>query len=167
MKTLLLIRHAKSAHDNPNQPDIERTLNKRGMEDAPFMGKILKQQGIIPDMIYSSPAVRAFTTAKLFAKELDYNADSILIDPVLYSFNASQILSFITGLKNELQTVLLFSHNPTFHELANYFTGNKIPSMPTCCIVGINFETDSWDEIDVSRKQMLLYEFPKKYKGDE
>ncbi len=167
MKKLFLIRHAKSSHDDLKQKDIDRTLNNRGRDDAPMMGKILKERGVKPDLVFSSPAVRALETAKLFSKELNYPADAILIDPVLYSFNSSLILSFILSIDSSAETVLLFSHNPTFHELANYFTRNKIPSMPTCCIVGIEILTDKWDEIEESEKHLVMYEFPKKQKGNE
>lgn len=163
MKKLFLIRHAKSSHDDLKINDIERKLNSRGKEDAPYMARILKKSGIKPDLIFSSPAIRAVETAKLFCIELKYPREAILIDPVLYSFNKNQILSFIMSIDSNADTVLIFSHNPTFHEIANHFTRNKIPTMPTCCIVGIEFLTGKWDEIEESDKQLLLYEFPKKH----
>ncbi|MEI7802619.1 MAG: histidine phosphatase family protein [Bacteroidota bacterium] len=168
MKKLFLIRHAKSSHDDLKMKDIDRPLNNRGLTDAAMMAKIIHQKEIKPDLIFSSPAKRALETAKIFAKELNYSADAILIDPVLYSFNAELILSFISEIDADAETVFLFSHNPTFHELANHFTKNNIPSMPTCCIVGISIDCNSWSEVEESDKQLSLYEFPKKYRaGDD
>ncbi len=164
MKKLFLIRHAKSSHDDLKMQDIDRTLNNRGVTDAAMMAKIISEKKIKPDLIFSSPAKRALETAKIFSKELNYSADAILIEAVLYSFNADSILSFISGIDSDAEVVFLFSHNPTFHELANHFTRNKIPSMPTCCIVGIDIDCNSWSEMENSDKQLSLYEFPKKYR---
>src|SRR5690242_7189298 len=104
MKTLYLVRHAKSSHDDSSTPDVERPLNKRGMRDAPFMAKVMVSNKVKPTLLISSPAERAFTTAKLFAQQMNYKEEEILIDPFLYSFSADQILSFIAGMQDQVES---------------------------------------------------------------
>jgi len=92
VKTLYIVRHAKSSWDDANQPDIDRPLNKRGLKAAPEMGKLLKKKNIMPQLWISSPALRARTTAELFAAEMDKRGKDIIIDDVLYSFKEDLIV---------------------------------------------------------------------------
>src|SRR6516164_4541044 len=98
MKTLFLVRHAKSSRDDPVLPDKERPLNERGRRDAPRMGERLAKRGVKPDIIVSSPAVRALTTAELIARELDYDLRDIAVDKRLYSASADDLLAVIHEL---------------------------------------------------------------------
>ena len=164
MKKLYLVRHAKSSHDNNTLPDIERTLNKRGLRDAPYMAKLMKKKGVTPTLFISSPAVRALTTAKLFAAEMNYNKEEILIDPVLYSFIADQILAFIAETQIQAESVMLFSHNPTITEIVNFFTGEQIFSMPTCAIAAIQFDVEKWSEVGYHKGKLIFMEYPKLHK---
>ena len=111
MKTLYLIRHAKSSWDDTNLDDFERPLNKRGKKDAPNMAKRLKEKGGTPDFMISSPAVRAFDTCKEFAKILGYDKNKIKTDKRLYHADEDQILTVIRELKDrerdEEEVVLL------------------------------------------------------------
>jgi phosphohistidine phosphatase len=121
MKTLVLVRHAKSSWDNPGLSDFERKLNKRGVRDAPYMGKVVKEKGIQPDLIVSSPAVRALTTAKFFAHALDYSEDQIDKRESIYTSGPRQILTIINHLDDELNTIMLFGHNPDLTTLFSLF----------------------------------------------
>ena len=123
MKTLFLVCHAKSSRDDPSLPDRERPLDERGLRDAPAMGKRLAERKIKPDLLVSSPAVRALTTAHLIADELGYARDDIAIDDRLYASSADGLLAVVRVLDNKLGSVMLFGHNPEFTDLAQRLSG--------------------------------------------
>src|SRR5215471_13645034 len=131
MKTLFLVRHAKSSRDDPALPDKERPLNDRGLRDAPRMGERLANQDVRPDLIMSSPAARALATAELIAKKLDYKRKDIVVDERLYAAHADELLEIVQELSDRLKDVMLFGHNPELTELANRLS-SKITDMPTC-----------------------------------
>ncbi|OWY19048.1 phosphohistidine phosphatase [Sphingobacteriales bacterium UPWRP_1] len=165
MKTLYIVRHAKSSWKEAGLEDIDRPLNERGKHDAPEMGKYLKQQGVKPDALYSSPAKRAQKTAQLIAAELGFDKDKISIQPVLYTFNPNveAILNFIAQLPDEQQTVMLFGHNPTFTELANHFTKNRFTAEnPTCSVVGLQLHINTWKKSPRAEADLHLFASPKK-----
>lgn len=166
MKLLYLIRHAKSPHDNVLLPDIERPLNKRGEQDAKRMAEVLKEKSSCPGLFISSPAKRALSTATLFAEELNYNKDKIQVAPVLYSFDAEKIISFIEETENEINSLALFTHNPTVTEVANLFSRENIFSMPTCAVAAIRFETDKWSDIGFQKGKLLFLEYPKLHRHE-
>ena len=119
MKTLFLIRHAKSSWDDPALPDKDRPLGDRGRRDAPKMGKRLAKRDVKPDLILSSPARRAFTTAEIMAKKLDYKLKHIVVDDRLYAGAVHDLLNVIHKLGDKLERVMLFGHNPELTELAH------------------------------------------------
>jgi phosphohistidine phosphatase len=161
MRTLYLIRHAKSSWDSPGLRDIDRPLNERGLRDAPFMANLLSKQGIRPDLIVTSPAKRANTTACLFAQSLGYAESDIVRNGDIYEATPLTLLKIIGALPNEAQTVLLFGHNPTFTEIANYFSDNFIDNVPTCGIVMITSDADSWEEMTDYNSRVNNRYFPK------
>lgn len=163
MKKIILIRHAKSSWDDPNHTDFERPLNKRGKRDAPFMGKLLKKKNIIPDLIISSPAVRALTTAQIISEELDYPKKKIVIEDSIYESGIKEIESLIQKLDNKYKTVILFGHNPTFTSYANHLGDKHIDNLPTCGIVGLKLDIDNWNEVERGKGKVYLFEYPKKY----
>src|SRR5262245_44557478 len=118
MKTLFLIRHAKSSWAEPGLSDRERPLNDRGRRDAPKMGKRLAKRDAVPDLILSSPAVRALETAEIIAEKLDYRRKDIVVVDRLYGVAADDLLALIQKLDDKLQRVMLFGHNPGLTELA-------------------------------------------------
>lgn len=145
MKTVYLVRHAKSSWDDPSLHDSDRPLNKRGKRDAPFMAKLFADRGLRPDALVSSPAVRAFTTAKHFAKALGFRKEDIVQQPAIYEAMSSDILRLVQqDLREEWQTVLLFGHNPTFTIFANQFDGRHIDNIPTCGVVKLSGPIDHW-----------------------
>jgi phosphohistidine phosphatase len=160
MKTLYLTRHAKSSWKNPELSDIERPLNKRGKRDAPFMGNILKEQGVKPDILISSPAVRARKTAVAIAKNIDYPKSKILIDENIYESSSSDLIKIIQGIDDKYNSVMMFGHNPAFTMLNNYLTDSYIDNIPTCGVVGIHFNS-SWKKIGSEAGKTIFFIYPK------
>lgn len=165
MKTLYLIRHAKSSWNDGSLDDIDRPLNERGNTDAPKMGQYLHQKKVMPDALISSPANRAYTTATLIAQQIGFDPKQISIEPLLYTFtiDVGELVHFIQLLPDELDTVMLFGHNPTFTELANFFTHNHffLTENPTCSVVGIELQSNTWKNANAAAAQLSLYAFPK------
>jgi phosphohistidine phosphatase len=161
MKTLFLVRHAKSSRDDPALPDKERPLNERGRGDAPQMGERLAKKGVKPDLIVSSPAVRALTTAELIARQLDYDLREIVVDKRLYSASADDLLAVIHELGGKPKHVMLFGHNPEFAELA-HFLSNEITEMPTCAAAEFKFDIESWSDVGSQRPTKVKLYCPEK-----
>lgn len=161
MKNLFLVRHAKSSWDDPSLTDIERPLNKRGKRDAPFMANLLKQKGFTVDVIYSSHAKRALKTAEIFSKEL--NLDKIIIEEEIYEAGIKELCYVVNNITKKFSSVILVGHNPGLTSFANFIGDKYIENIPTCGIVGINFEVKNWEEIERRKGKIFLFEYPKKY----
>jgi phosphohistidine phosphatase len=146
MKTLLLVRHAKASRDDPTLADRDRPLNKRGLNDAPAMGKRLAKQKVAPALIVSSPALRALTTAQLFAAELGHARQSVVVDERVYAATADELLAGIHELDDGHDCVMLFGHNPEFSELAGRLAGKAV-DMPTCAVAHFRFDVTSWADV--------------------
>src|SRR6058998_2876755 len=138
MKTLFLIRHAKSSRDDPTLADKDRPLNDRGKRDAPRMGKRLAKRDVKPDLILSSPAARALETAQIIAKKLDYKRKNILVDDRLYAVGADELLDVLRKLGDEVECAMVVGHNPELTELAHRLS-SKITDMPTCSVAEFTF----------------------------
>ena len=161
-KKLYLIRHAKSSWDDSNQSDIQRTLNTRGLKDSPLMAELIKGKNIIPDLIISSPAARALSTAEIFADVFYYNKKKIVSDERIYEAATRELITVIREIKNENNTVMLFGHNPALSNLANLLCNKFLPDFPTCAVVGIDLKVNSWSEAERHCGEIILYEYPKK-----
>ena len=162
MKTVYFIRHAKSSWENAGLSDIERPLNKRGLRDAPFMSKMLKGKNAQPDKLITSPANRAYTTATFFAKELNIPEQTIVVRKEIYHAYPEQVLNIIRHLDNGDDVVFLFGHNPCFTSLANQFSEEYIPNVPTCGVVKVEAEVSVW--ADFEKNGVLKdFHFPKQY----
>jgi phosphohistidine phosphatase len=157
MKHLLLVRHAKSNWNDQNLEDKLRPLSKRGKKEALLVGKSLKEMGLIPQLILSSPAKRALKTTKRIAKELSYSKNSIINDELIYSDDIHHLLQVIYSIRKEIDQVLIVGHNPSLLELGNYFTGTKIEKLSTCGILMIEFKVKSWKQISKSNGELTLY----------
>lgn len=165
MKTIILIRHAKSSWKFPELKDIDRPLNERGLNDAPIMGKVLKDLEMIPDLIISSPAVRAMSTAKMMANELNYLEQQIATSPKLYLEPESKLLKVIKKTDDKFNTLFIIGHNPGLTDLANDLAGTSIDNIPTAGVFGIQFENDTWSEIKKGKGKNIFFEVPKKYRN--
>lgn len=166
MKTLYLIRHAKSDWSNPLLSDFDRPLNKRGEKDAPFMGKVLAKAHISPDLILSSPAVRAKKTAVKIAKQVNCNTHLIRYDETLYEADYRTIADAVKSIPSTQKTVFLIGHNPGLTELAQYISGHSIDNIPTCGIVCVKLKEDDWRSIGENSTLFVSFDYPKKHTND-
>lgn len=160
MKTLLLVRHAKSSWDYPELADIERPLNERGLRNAPEMGRRLALRGVRPDLILSSPAVRALTTARLIAEQLGYPEANIRVDARIYEADPDRLLDVLGELDAALRVVMLVGHNPELTELAQRWT-DKIEHMPTAAVAEFAFAAKTWAEAVKQRPRLVWFNTPK------
>lgn len=162
MKRLFIIRHAKSSWRDSNLTDFDRPLNLRGQNDAPFMGEQLRLKEIRPDLILSSPAIRAKSTAQVIGGKLAYT-EEIVFDRDIYEATLNTLLTVVNNIDNEYETVFLFGHNPGFTHLVEYLSNEIIGNLPTCGVVGIAFDFDDWAMISSNTGNVFLYDYPKKY----
>jgi phosphohistidine phosphatase len=164
MKTLFLVRHAKSSWDDRDLTDFERPLNERGLNDAPIIAKILHDRKIKPDLIISSPAVRALSTAQIFAKEFHYDFKNILEDERIYEAAMRDLTEVVREIPNDIACAMLFGHNPGISNFVNLLGDQFIADMPTCAIAGLELKINSWAELERRCGNVVLFEYPKKLK---
>ncbi len=161
MKTLFLIRHAKSSWDNITLPDIERPLNERGKYDAPLMAKRLKDKKIEIDAFVSSPAKRAKKTAEIFMDVLDGRGKKLALIPSLYEATTEKYYDAIENLKDKYDTVAVFAHNPGITDFINSLLCSPVYDMPTCAVYAVKIKTKSWKGFKVAYKEFLFFDYPK------
>lgn len=166
MKRLLLIRHAKSSWSNPHLADIDRPLNKRGKRDAPFMAGRLHKLGVVPDLIYTSPAKRARKTAKHIARGVGYPVDKIVREGAIYTSDIDILLAVIRGAPDNVRTLFLVGHNYVLTEIAEFLTDEVLVSVPTAGIVAMHFDCDSWQKVNGGQAEMDFFDYPKKHRQD-
>ena len=162
MKKLFLVRHAKSSWDDPSLDDIDRPLNDRGKNNAPEMGERLKKQGILPDLLISSPASRARSTAKKLAKKIGYAKNEIQINDGLYHGSDDILIDIVRNLPDTAESVMLFGHNPGFTYFANQLCNINIYNIPTAGVVAIDFPMDSWQDVEFGKGELVFFDYPKK-----
>lgn len=160
MKTLYLLRHAKSGWNDASLTDHDRTLEPRGERDAAKMGQRWAHHHVKPELIIASSAVRAQTTARIVAQALTYEADHIVINERLYAATPDTLIAVIEGIDDRLSRVMLVAHNPGLTELAQHFN-RKIHDMPTCALVEFKFDTDTWVGIGQARPLHTHVDSPK------
>jgi phosphohistidine phosphatase len=161
MKTLLLIRHAKSSWDNPGISDFDRPLNERGKKDAPAMAERLYERGIRIDAFVTSPARRARKTAEQFAKRYKKNKEDLLLKTELYMAGEEAFFSVLEKLDDRYETVALFSHNPGLTDFANSLTDVRTDNIPTCGIFAVSADAKKWNKFREARKNFLFFDYPK------
>lgn len=161
MKELIIVRHAKSSWKESGLDDRERPLNKRGERDAPEIGARLARRKDRPDLIVSSPAVRALTTARIIARKLGYERKDIVVKERLYGAGVVELLDVIRNADESVGTLMLFGHNPGLTELANRLGPREIPNLPTCGVLHLRFDADIWAVVGYARGDEVLFDFPK------
>ena len=161
MKTLTLVRHAKSSWDHPGLSDRERPLNPRGLRDAPEMGARLQDSGRLPEQVFSSPAERALTTARLMAEQWHQDGTRIEVIEEMYGANVAGMLGILRSMDDRYTNILLVGHNPVQTMLVNALCGAMIANMPTCAIAIINLEIMNWSEVRENCGILAHYDFPK------
>lgn len=164
MKTLYLVRHAKSSWDDPALPDRDRPLDARGERDVAKMSKRWAHRCSKPDLILSSPAARALATAKVIAKDFDCKPKRIVVDERLYAATANALLAVIEALDDELECVMLVGHNPGLADLAQQFS-SEMAHMPTCAIAEFAFDTKTWSGIGQIEPARTAFDSPKASPG--
>ena len=163
MKKIILIRHGKSAWDQPFLADHERPLAERGLRDVPKMGERLLKRGVNPSLFLTSSATRAVQTAKLIASVFNYPEKNIISIENLYHATPEVILKYLKMQKDKFDLILIFGHNPGFNELIDRLGGN-IDNLPTSGQYGFKFDTDHWAEISEENASFWFVDFPKKKK---
>jgi phosphohistidine phosphatase len=161
MKSLLLVRHAKSSWDSPSQQDFDRPLNDRGDRDAPMMANRLLDRKIEIDLFVTSTAVRAKATAKYFIKAFGAKKDRVIDLPDLYHASASVFYNVIKQLDDKYNTAAIFSHNPGITEMVNTLGVAKLDNMPTCGVFGVRADVESWADFKDAPKHFWFFDYPK------
>ena len=163
MKTLYLVRHAKSSWKYPDLDDFERPLNKRGRKNAPLMGKILKKLKVVPDLIISSPANRAAMTARIIAAKINYPPENIQYSESIYEFSENALIQVVKLLDDEVIQAMVVGHNPALNGLANYIGDQPISNIPTAGIYCLELDITSWTKIGENCGKLKFFEYPKKH----
>ncbi len=161
MKTLYLVRHAKSSWETHGLTDEERPLLPAGIEKTKKIIRFLAGKGIKPDLIISSQAVRAYDTAKILAAGIGYPAEKIRIERKVYEGLYDRILDVIYGTPNDINSLMIVGHNPTITSMANLFLHPGIEFMRTSAVVCITFDTEKWEEVPSGEAKMDFFVFPK------
>lgn len=168
MKTILLLRHAKSDRDNLVLADYERPLAKRGLKDAPRMGAVLSSFELVPDRILASPAQRAKETAELAAEACGYKK-AIEWHEAFYGGNAEDLIAALQRLPNSVEQVLLVGHNPTMEETVSALItgdeGQPIITMPTAGLACLQVDIGDWAELEPGEGVLQWFLIPRLVKA--
>jgi phosphohistidine phosphatase len=162
MKTMTLIRHAKSSWKEPMLQDMDRPLNKRGQANAVMMGERLRRHQYMPEKIYSSPAVRAEETAHLFEEVLKTRVRNIVeLAPAINTFNYEDLLDWIRLLDQGENNFFMVCHNPAITDLFNFLTLSHIEKIPTCGVAVLELHITNWSQLGAGKAWVKFYDFPK------
>jgi len=162
MKRLTLVRHAKSDWSLPGQQDWDRPLNKRGQRDAPEMARRLRSRRLRPDLVLTSPAVRAITTATVMARELRLDVSRVAQDERLYLASAQDLMKVVRELGGDATHLMVFGHNPGITDFANRLSvGDQIDNLPTCGVFTATFDISSWDALEWATGEDAQFDYPK------
>jgi len=156
MKKIILVRHGKSSWEH-NVGDTERPLKKRGNHDADLVSKEFKTLDLIPEVVYSSPAKRAFETCKIFVKNLDISDENVEIHDQLYDFGGHNVVDFIKSISNIYKNVMIFGHNHAFTSIANSYGSVYIDNMPTSGLAILEFNIDSWNDLEKGKTIKTIF----------
>ncbi len=162
MKMLYAVRHAKSSWDAPDQDDFDRPLNERGEKDAPRMGKQLKERDVVPDLIYASPAARAWATAVAIAHILGYDVNNIRKERKLYHAGEDILLETVRHTSDTIDSIMIVGHNPGLTEFVNDLLNENISNISTAGVVAAQLKIDSWNKADWKCGKLLFFDYPKK-----
>ncbi len=162
MKILTIVRHAKSSWSNTGLPDAKRPLNHRGKRDAPVMGRRLQNHGIRPSQIVSSPATRAWTTAKIIARAINYPREFLQKDDRLYLASLDEILDVVVAQDNNFNNLMIVGHNPGLTDFVNYLVPGLTHNLPTAGVVSVEIDRDDWFLYERPETRLLVHDWPKK-----
>ena len=162
MKTLYIVRHAKSSWEYPSAQDIDRPLKERGINDAYLISEVLQKKVKCPNVFLSSCANRALHTAMIFSYTFNYPLANLKISKSLYSFSDGYLIKTVKALDDGFKSAIVFSHDHGINTFVNKFGNEPISHVPTCGVIGIKFDTKHWKNI--KKGKTFLQEFPKHYK---
>ena len=162
MKTLTIVRHAKSSWSDSSLPDAKRPLNSRGERDAPEMGRRIREHGIRPSLIVSSPAKRAFTTAKVIAHAINYPREFLQKEKRLYLASLDAILDVVVAQENGFNNLMIVGHNPGLTDFANFLVPGLTGNLPTAGVVSVEIDQDDWSLYERPATKLLVHDWPKK-----
>ncbi|MDQ6959971.1 MAG: histidine phosphatase family protein [Mariprofundaceae bacterium] len=166
MKKLCLVRHAKSSWKHLDLDDFDRPLNRRGMQDAPSMGKCLARRGVRPDALVSSPAKRAMQTAVALADGMGIPSNEIREDRRIYAASTSTLIAIIQGWDDTWERVMMVGHNPGIAEAAAVLTGEWVGHVPTCTVMELGLDVASWRDVAPGCGKLRLKVVPKVLRMD-
>ncbi|RSK38524.1 SixA phosphatase family protein [Mangrovimonas spongiae] len=158
MKNLIIVRHGKSSWKY-DVDDFYRPLKQRGENDAQIIAQELEKRGYSPDLVLSSDAVRAKTTAKIFSSVLNFD---FKLNHSLYDFSGRQVLEVVHSCDNSIGTLMVFGHNYGLTSIINTLGNKYIDNLPTSGLVVMSFETDNWKSIQNGHTVLTL--FPKNFR---
>lgn len=159
MKTLFVLRHAKSSWDYPELSDFDRPLNKRGERAAPFMGEMMREKGLVPQLIVSSPAERAKTTAELVAEAGGFEPP-ILFDDRIYGAGANTLAYIISGFNDSIDVAMVVGHNPGLETLVHALSGES-RQFPTAALAVIDLNIEVWSGIEIGKGSLRALYLPR------
>lgn len=161
MKTVYIVRHAKSSWDNYDVSDHERTLMPIGIKKTEKVIGFFKRENISVDLIVSSSAVRAIETASIIADAIDYKTDLIVKNKALYHAYVDDIYAELFSIDNSVNSVMIVAHNPTLTDFVNEFVKPQIMNLPTTGVVSVSFDTDSWEKVVNANFKVNFVVFPR------
>lgn len=162
MRRLTLLRHAKTEAQHSGQEDWDRVLEPRGQKDAPEMARRLRERKLKPDLVIASPAVRAITTAQIFARELHLPATKLQQDERLYLASPKVLKEVIRELGGTAHHLMIVGHNPGLTEFADRVSAEReIDNMPTCAIYTLEFDLAEWSELEWDSGVNAELDYPK------
>lgn len=161
MKTLTLVRHAKSSWNHPDLSDRQRPLNARGERDAPDMGQRIVAHGIRPSLIITSPATRAWTTARIIASEIGYPAEFLQREDSLYLASLEDLLDAVVAQDSGFNNLMVVGHNPGLTEFANFLVPGLTNNLPTAGVVSVQIDRDDWNLYQQPKAELLAFDYPK------
>ena len=162
MKSLTLLRHAKSSWTETGLSDHDRPLNERGKRDAPTMASRIQESGIRPSLILSSTALRAWTTAKVVAQQISYPIEFLQREERLYHAGIQKIIEVLNDQDAGFNNIMIVGHNPGFTELANLLVPGLTHNIPTCGLVSVQFDSEDWNLESIDPAELVVYDYPKK-----
>jgi phosphohistidine phosphatase len=165
MKKLFIVRHAKSDWGHEGLPDIDRPLNQRGYDDAHRLSTSFKLKHGVPDLMVSSSATRAISTAFIFARNFSYQEKKVEVVNEIYEANVAKLINLITGVDDKHNSLMLFGHNPGLTNLFNEICDAELDNLPTCGLVLIEFNVKNWKSVLEKKGKFIFSEFPKDFKA--
>jgi phosphohistidine phosphatase len=166
MKEITLIRHAKSDWGEEFLKDVDRYLSARGLRDAYYMSEWYAKNNPKPDLILSSTATRALSTALIFSRALELPSAQITLEAKIYEANVSTLYSVLRAQNEAHKSILMFGHNPGFTEMCNELSDDLyFDNLPTCAIASYQFDIKNWKDLSAKKGRLNYYEFPKNFKA--